>query len=288
MIERHSYYIVDAFSSQPFQGNPVAVFLNTASMSSCVMQKIAQEMNLSECVFINTVNNVPSIMEPEIEVQIFTPVNELPFAGHPLIGAAFVVNLEYGFNNFKFKTEQGDIQIEVDKKEDIGYVRMLQPIPTWTPFKYSEDLKHALSISTTLLPIDTYSNGPNHTIVVCKTVDQLANIKPSFEKLMCFTDQAINCCAMEVGSPQRWRNRMFSPAYGVLEDAATGSAAGPIAIHAMRFGLIPENSRLVIKQGVEMGRNSRMEISIAGAPSALERITLAGNVVLVAKGEMRS
>ena len=255
----YRYTVVDAFATEPLLGNPVAVFFGAAELTSSQMQRIAKEMNLSEVTFL-----LPPSGDADARVRIFTPVNELPFAGHPLLGTAVAVGLERRADRLRFETAMGTVAFEVDRGRkdgatgadgDVAHAAMEQPIPTWRRYEHADALLEALGLSSSTLPVEIYRNGPRHVFVGLPDVEALAALRPDHRALAAFPDMATNCFAPD---GERWRSRMFSPAYGVVEDAATGSAAGPLAIHLARHGLAEYGKTVEIHQGVELGRRSVM------------------------------
>ncbi|MFI6411925.1 PhzF family phenazine biosynthesis protein [Streptomyces sp. NPDC050585] len=276
----YSYAVVDAFATEPLHGNPVAVYFDADGLTPERMQRIAREMNLSETVFV---------MRPrqggDAYVRVFTPVNELPFAGHPLLGTAIALGNRRSVDQLKLETGMGLVPFEL--RRDGGVVRtawMRQPVPVWEPFDRRAELLAALGVRDTALPVDIYRNGPRHVLVCLESVEQLSALTPDHRALAAFPDMAANCFA---GAGTRWRSRMFSPAYGVVEDAATGSAAGPIAIHLARHGLAAYGQHIVITQGVEMGRPSPMHAIAHGSGDEVHTVEVGGDGVLVLEGTLR-
>lgn len=247
----HRYVVVDAFATMPLEGNPVAVFFDSDDLSTKRMQRIAREMNLSETTFVLAPKE-----GGDARVRIFTPVNELPFAGHPMLGTAIALGSQTYQNRLRLETHMGTIPFELDRRDGkVVAARMRQPVPTWEPFEYADELLDALGVKTSTLPVEIYRNGPRHVFVGFESVEELSAVNPDHRALGQFPDMAVNCFAPSVG---HWRSRMFSPAYGVVEDAATGSAAGPLAIHLTRHGLLEPGKQIEILQGVEISRPSLM------------------------------
>ncbi|MFE3824868.1 PhzF family phenazine biosynthesis protein [Streptomyces sp. NPDC059092] len=276
----HSYVVVDAFATEPLKGNPVAVYVDADDLTGAQMQRVAREMNLSETTFV---------LRPEeggdARVRIFTPVNELPFAGHPLLGTAIALGNRGPADQLKLETGMGLIPVELVRTDGVVTAAwMRQPVPTWKPFDRREELLAALGVSDPALPVDIYRNGPRHVLVGLGSVAELSALTPDHRALSAFEDLAANCFA---GSGTSWRSRMFSPAYGVVEDAATGSAAGPIAIHLARHGLIGYGQRIVITQGVEMGRPSPMHALVECAGELVTGVEVGGDGVIAIEGTLR-
>lgn len=277
MSQLLNYVVVDAFTSRPLQGNPVAVFLDPVNLSSELMQMIATEMRLSETTFVLSGNN-----EADATIRIFTPVNELPYAGHPILGTAAALHSVTGKKNLTLQTKRCVINCEIGHKgENDRYVEvsMTQPVPTWEPFGY--DLASILGVERSELPIDVYNNGPRHVIFTLPSVRALMEIRPDYHKLATLQNVAINCIA---GSGDTWHSRMFSPAYGVIEDAATGSAAGPICIHLARYGMIDRRAAIEIYQGARMKNKAKIRSTVAWRDEAPVGVSVSGNAIQVIRG----
>ncbi len=270
----YEYVVADVFTNEPLSGNPVAVFLDATGLDTERMQRIAREMNLSETVFV-----LPARRDGDVRVRIFTPVNELPFAGHPTLGAAIVLAGER--DTLLMETHMGTVPFTYDRSRPALAAAMHQPVPTWEPYDHADHLLSALGIPHSTLPVEVYRNGPRHVYVGLPDVTTLSALRPDQRALSEHLDVAANCFTRAGDS---WRMRMFSPAYGVAEDAATGSAAGPLAVHLARRGLIPYGSRIEIWQGVEMGRPSRMLATAWGGGQRVDLVEVAGSAVMVAKG----
>lgn len=273
----HSYVVVDAFTDTPLHGNPVAVFFGADDIGAERMQRIAKEMNLSEVTFV-----LPPRQGGDAHIRIFTPVNELPFAGHPLLGTAIALGEVFPGDELRLETAMGVIAFELERVAGQAVAaRMAQPVPTWEKFDRTDELLAALGVPYPELPVEIYRNGPRHVFVQLGSVAELSRVNPDHRALAAFPDMATNCFA---GSGTTWRSRMFSPAYGVTEDAATGSAAGPLAIHLARHGRVRYGEWIDIHQGVEMGRHSVMRARAQGAGEEITSVRVGGSGVTVARG----
>lgn len=275
----HEYVVADVFTDEPLHGNPVAVFLDAADIPGERMQRIARELNLSETTFV-----LPAEKDGDVRVRIFTPVNELPFAGHPTLGTAIVLGTATDRHRLLMETAMGTIRFEFNRADGrIVSASMRQPIPTWEPYARADELLAALGIESSTLPVVLYRNGPRHVYIGLESVPALSAVRPDLLALAEHLDMAANCFA---GEGVHWRMRMFSPAYGVAEDAATGSAAGPLAIHLARHGLVPYGKQIEIMQGVEMGRPSRMLATANGDGDQVDEVTVTGSAVIIARGTL--
>jgi trans-2,3-dihydro-3-hydroxyanthranilate isomerase len=278
----HRYTILDVFTDTPLTGNPVAVFAEGSDLDEEEMQRTARELNLSETVFL-----LPS-EDPDaadVRMRIFTPGTELPFAGHPVLGTAFVVAEDLGAATVRLQTGAGVVPVVLRREDDrIVYGEMDQPIPTVEPFEQTEQLLRALGVTRSELPVEAYDNGPVHVYVSLPDEESVAALRPDMRALTELGDFGVSCFA---GAGRRYRTRMFAPGVGVPEDPATGSAAGPLAMHLARHGRIPFGSQIEIRQGVEISRPSLLRASVEGASDRIERVTVGGSAVLVARGEYR-
>lgn len=278
----YEYVVADVFTDVPLEGNPTAVFLDSSGLSPERMQRIAQEMHLSETVFV-----LPAEDDGDVRVRIFTPVNELPFAGHPTLGTAVVLGESTSAKELRMETAMGTVAFELERDGDgrAGAAGMWQPVPTWEPYDRADELLAGLDLvaAGSTLPVEVYRNGPRHVFVGLDSVAALSDVEPDQRILARLPDMAANCFA---GSGSRWRLRMFSPAYGVVEDAATGSAAGSLAVHLARHGLIPFGEWIEIRQGVEIGRPSTMRARAVGTPERIESVQVAGSAVVIARGTL--
>ncbi|WP_331769091.1 PhzF family phenazine biosynthesis protein (plasmid) [Embleya sp. NBC_00888] len=275
----YRYTVADVFTSTPLQGNPVAVFTDASEISEQRMQRIARELNLSETTFV-----LPPRGDADVRVRIFTPVNELPFAGHPTLGTAFVLGAEMKGNILRMETAAGLIPFAFERNGDrIVRATMRQPIPTWKQYEKQMILMSALGVESPSLPVVAYRNGPRHVYVGLGSVTELEAVQPDLRALATLPDMAAICFA---DADTHWRMRMFSPAYGVAEDAATGSAAGPLAIHLIRHGRLCYGERVEIRQGVEMGRLSTMYATVHGDGDTVSSVEVSGAAVVIARGEL--
>jgi len=276
-----SYTVVDAFARVPLEGNPVAVFDVGSGLSTETMQRAARELNLSETVFM-----LPPEGEADARLRIFTPAAELPFAGHPVLGTAFVVGGRTGAEVVRLQTGLGIVPLELRREGDgVVYAQMEQPIPDPMPFPHARELLEALRLDRSELPIEAYRNGPVHVYVALGDEARLASLRPDFAALEELGEEyGFNCFA---GRRRRYETRMFGPALGVREDPATGSAAGPLALHLVRHGRIGFAEQIEIHQGAQIGRPSVLYAEVDGAADRVRRITVGGSAVVVARGEYR-
>ena len=277
--ELHAYMVVDVFTSRPLQGNQLGVFLDGRLFTAEDMQTLARELKFAETVFL-----FPPSQGSDVRMRIFTPATELPFAGHPVLGTAFVVGQALGADAVTLETGAGPVPIALERDGGrITFGRMRQPIPSWEPFDREAELLAALGADSSQLPVEVYRNGPAHVYVKLPSEEAVAAVDPDMRALS-ELDVGANTFA---GSGHSWKTRMFYPAAGVPEDPATGSAAGPLAVHLARHGEIHFGEEIEIRQGEEIGRPSILHASATGSPDRIESVEVGGVAVIVAQGQYR-
>jgi trans-2,3-dihydro-3-hydroxyanthranilate isomerase len=278
-VRRFRYVIADVFTDTALTGNQLAVFTDARDLDSLTMQALAKEMNFAESVFVLR----PQVDDADVRIRIFTPENELPFAGHPTLGAAFVLGGPLQKIVLRIETGAGVVPVELEREgPKIVFGWMDQPIPPWELFEPVDELLAALGVSGSGLPVELYHLGPTHLYVELDSPEAVAALSPDFAALERVTGSGVNCFAR---TSEGWKTRMFAPAHGVNEDAATGSAAGPLAIHLARHGRITFGEEIEIIQGVEIGRPSKLYAQVEGSGDRIDRVRVGGSAVTVARGE---
>ena len=273
------YVVADVFTDAPLTGNQLAVFTDGREVDDETMQRLAKEMNFSETVFV-----LPAANEAHARIRIFTPVTELPFAGHPVLGSAFVLAAPLQLGEIRLETQAGVIPVTLEREgARIVFGWMRQPIPKYEPFDAAEAVEELLGIRS-LLPVELYHQGPGFAYFEAESKEMLGALTPDFAALGRITEFGISCFA---GSGSTWKTRMFAPTSGVPEDPATGSAAGPLAMHLARHGRIAFGDEIEISQGDEIGRPSKLHARVTGTPERTETIEVGGSAVIVARGEFR-
>lgn len=275
------YVIADVFTDTPLAGNGLAVFTDGRGVETEQMQRLAREMNLSETVFV-----LPAEADGHARMRIFTPAAELPFAGHPTLGTAFVLAAPMQLSVIKLETKVGTVPVELEREgARIVFGRMEQPLPKREAFADETLLFGALGIAQSELPVERYDNGLNNVYVALASEDDVAALRPDFGALADMPGMLhVSCFA---GSGARWKTRMFAPGDGVAEDPATGSAAGPLAVHLAYHGKIGFGEEIEISQGAEIGRPSTLYARVDGSPDKIERVEVGGSAVVVARGEFK-
>jgi trans-2,3-dihydro-3-hydroxyanthranilate isomerase len=275
------YVVADVFTDTPLAGNPLAVFTDARGIDDEQMQSLARELNLSETVFV-----LPAEAGGHARIRIFTPSAELPFAGHPTLGTAFVLAAPLQLPEIRLETGAGIVPVALEREGDrIAFGRMEQPLPTWEPFEGTEALFAALRVDGSELPVEVYDNGLRHLDVALGSEEQVAAVRPDFTALE--EMHAVLGTSCFAGAGRSWKTRMFAPGGGVPEDPATGSAAGPLAVHLARHGRLGFGEAIEISQGAEIGRPSTLSARVDGSAEQLERVEVGGSAVVVARGEFK-
>ena len=295
----------DVFTDQIFAGNPLAVFIDEAwnqTLDSETMQKIAQEMNLSETVFVLPPTDAKALRR----LRIFTPSLELPMAGHPVVGTwnmlarlGVVAPPASGSGSVIIQQELklGILPVEIDFANGLPTkVTMTQGAPgVGEPLDETEICAKALGLSVEEiggwgLPIVLASTGVPYQIIPVRDKAALSRIKLNYqalgEVLKKVNDHAVYVVTRETHSPKAFVSaRMFcGESVGIVEDPATGSAAGPCAAALVHYGIAPE--KFIIEQGVDMGRPSYIEADVDGEKGNVKVVRIGGSSVVVLNGEL--
>jgi trans-2,3-dihydro-3-hydroxyanthranilate isomerase len=275
------YVVADVFTDTPLEGNQLAVFTDARDLDDSLMQRLALELKFSETVFV-----LPAEGEGHARIRIFTPTIEVPFAGHPTLGSAFVLGAPLQLDEIRLETGRGVVPVRLERDGGrITFGRMTQPIPTIEPYDGEEELLAGLGVERSELPVELYDNGIRHVYVALASEAAVANLRPDLGRLARLPAVlGINTFA---GAGSRWKTRMFAPGDVGPEDPATGSAAGPLALHLARYGRIAFGDEIEISQGAEINRPSTLYARVDGSADNIEEIEVGGSAVVVARGEFR-
>jgi trans-2,3-dihydro-3-hydroxyanthranilate isomerase len=289
---RFPFVQVDVFSSQPFEGNSLAVFPDGRGLSDEEMQLIAKEMNLSETTFI--LPRDPAIeRERGIRVRIFTVQEELPFAGHPTLGTAFQLRGSTGAREIVLNLNSGRVPVQFEEKPGqpvFGEMTQLEP-----KFGERHDRETVVRACGLLdgdidpsLPIQTISTGVPFTVVPLRGLEIIRNLhvdmKGSIEYLERAGGKFFYFVSRETVDPSaRLHARMM---FYNGEDPATGSAAGCTAAWMVAHGVAQSDERVLIEQGIEMKRPSRIFVRASRKDDRVVNVRVGGNVVEVLRGEV--
>jgi trans-2,3-dihydro-3-hydroxyanthranilate isomerase len=280
----YRYRVVDVFTEHPLEGNPLAVFPEAVDLDAATMQRIARELNLSETVFVLPSNR----SDCAARLRIFTPRREMPFAGHPTVGASFVL-LDEGValvDRFLLEEPIGPVPIRVEQKG--RPLIWLQSPPVVEGRKVDPTLcAQSLGLSPSDLldvtPQILSAGNPNVYVAVkdAVTVDRawLSAVSP-----LKAAPTELLCVFVFAPTPEGVYSRLFAPEHGVVEDPATGSATGPLAVYLMKQGMISTKpgTRFVSEQGTKMGRRSILHVQVDN-----EKIEVGGYVTPLVEATMR-
>jgi trans-2,3-dihydro-3-hydroxyanthranilate isomerase len=303
-MKKLHYHLVDVFTNKAFGGNQLAVFTDARGLSPEIMQAIAKELNLSETTFVLP----PEDSRNDYRVRIFTPAVELPMAGHPTIGTAFVLATEHRIEHsgqeavVNFEEGVGTISVSIEWQDGSpAYIHMSQPLPVFgAHFADAGRIAEMLSVEAraileTHLPMEVVSCGVPFLFVPLKNLQDVRSIRfrrDVWEKALqggeaphvfVFTreteteDATVHC-------------RMFAPALGISEDPATGGASGPLGCYLVRHKIVAPDGNgkveCISEQGMEMGRPSFIKIRIEQNGEGISGVKVGGQCYLIGEGQL--
>ena len=290
--KKAKYHLLDVFTNKKFGGNQLAIFEDATEIPSEIFQKIARELNLSETVFLfpkNTCGRYP--------MRIFTPVKELPTAGHPSIGTAYFLaqNFPKGDGIITIALNQNigpiEVKIEMSKKGPL-MATMYQVCPHFGDILDNRsEIAELLNLTASDLmnyPIQEVSCGVPYIIVPVKTLENIQNLTFNTQ-VWKQLKSTLKDLSVYVFTPQGLlpnsdlHGRMFAPEIGITEDPATGSANGPLACYLFKYGI--KKGPLISEQGFEMNRPSILHIEIESEKEIIKNVKVGGQAVFVGQGQ---
>lgn len=288
------FYIVDVFAESKYTGNQLAVFTEASSLSKQQMQRMAKEMNYSETTFIVSTD----MREGGYDVRIFTPEQELPFAGHPTLGTAYVLQQEIIKQQseiIRLNLKVGQIPVNLHYSgADVDWLWMQQKTPDFGQSFTLESIALVLNIELNEIesrfPIQEVSTGVSFIIVPLKSQATLKQIKVNrdkyFELVSTTEAKSILVFCPETYNPANNLSvRVFADYMGIPEDPATGSANGCLAGYLVQYSYFgTEAINLRVEQGYEIGRPSLLLLKAERKDGEIE-VFVGGKVIMVAKGE---
>ncbi len=282
---------VDVFTSVALEGNQLAVFLDASGFRDEEMQSLAREMNLSETTFIFP-RDPATERERGVRVRIFTPQEELPFAGHPTLGTAIVLRGNGSAEEIALELNVGRIPVRFSVRDGLPFGVMTQRDPEFGQVHAAEAVARAAGLALSDIagdvPIQTVSTGNAFAVVPVKSLAVLQKLAPTWalmnEHLKKTDAKFFYFVSRETLDPEaKLQARMI---FYNGEDPATGSAAGPCAAWAVKYGVIPPDQQALLEQGVEMKRRSRIFISAGRAGDKIVNVRVGGHTVEVIRGEI--
>ena len=295
---RFPFIQVDVFTSVPLEGNQLAVFTDGRGLNDKEMQAIAKEMNLSETTFI-----LPGDTATEkargVRVRIFTVDEELPFAGHPTLGTAMVLRNEAVRKNGNSGAEEialdlnvGRIPVRFSSRDGLPFGVMTQRVPEFGRKHTREDVARAAGLNIDDIaddvPSQTVSTGNAFAMVPVKSLAVLQKLGPTWANMKAYLEKSdakfFYFVSREAANPEaKLQARMI---FYNGEDPATGSAAGPCAAWAVKYGVVGSGEQALLEQGVEMKRRSRIFLSAERDGDKIVNVRVGGHAVEVVRGEI--
>jgi trans-2,3-dihydro-3-hydroxyanthranilate isomerase len=300
-MSTYHYCLVDVFTDRAFGGNPLAVFTDAHDLSPETMQALAKELNLSETSFVLP----PQKPENDFQVRIFTPAVEVPMAGHPTVGTAFVlahkglVQIDAPTTNLIFEEGVGKIAVTLKMLANQSLsIQMRQPLPRFGEYfadraAIAELLSLSLEDIDETLPLEVVSCGVPFLFVPIKSLSAMRAIqfrRDVWERVLRdFAAPHVFAFTQEVETPGvTIHSRMFAPAMGIAEDPATGAASGPLGCYLVRHelvgGAVPVE--IVSEQGLEMGRPSFLQITIDSTGDEITGVYVGGQCHFMGEGAL--
>jgi trans-2,3-dihydro-3-hydroxyanthranilate isomerase len=284
---------MDVFTAQPLEGNQLAVFTDARGLSDGEMQSLAREMNLSETTFIFP-RDAATERERGVRVRIFTVTEELPFAGHPSLGTAMVLRngMRDDADEIALDLNVGKIPVRFSQRDSLPFGVMTQRDPEFGQTHDREAVARAAGLALNEIaddvPIQTVSTGNAFAIVPVKSLAVLQRLAPAWagmgEYLSRTDAKFFYFVSRQAVNPQASLQARMIFYNG--EDPATGSAAGPCAAWAVKYGVVPPEQEALLEQGVEMKRRSRIFLRAARAGDKIVNVRVGGHAIEILRGEV--
>jgi trans-2,3-dihydro-3-hydroxyanthranilate isomerase len=295
---RRKFFTLDVFTRRRYAGNPLAVVLDSGGLDGDAMQTIAREFNLSETVFVLP----PADKAHRAKLRIFTPARELPFAGHPTVGSAVLLNrIDGGTGQRQIVVEEGigPVRCAVEAIDaDTGRARFeLARLPAETEATAAPAvIAAALGLAESDIGFDSFkpgrwSAGNEFTFVPLAGLDAMRRCRPNTSQSDAAfgTTGAFLFCRETAERGHAFHARMFAPRAGIPEDPATGSAVAAFAGVLAHFSRLADGAHeFVIEQGYEMGRPSLISLSMTINGGKLTAGAIAGEAVVVSEGTLEA
>lgn len=294
----HTIHVVDVFTDQPLAGNQLAVVLGAQDIPGDLMQRIANEMNLAETTFVLPPDNPAHAAK----VRIFTPGIELPFAGHPTVGTAWVISTQGlapgGALEFTLEEGVGPVRVRgVEGPDGLAFWLTHPPLSLAEAFDDRDRVAAAIGVSARELrdgvPVQVASTGVPFLFIPLRDARAVDSAVSNEQKLRELFEgrESRPVYLYAANGANRLYSRMFAPhVFGIAEDPASGSANGPLGALAVKYGLVPRAPKVAIvnEQGVKMGRPSliRIEVTYEKSGELPSRIEIGGTVRQVLTGTL--
>jgi PhzF family phenazine biosynthesis protein len=279
------FWYIDVFTAKKFSGNPAAVFFESDGLDEKIMQKIANELNISETVFLQKTSK-----KADYKARIFTPKRELPFAGHPTIAASFAFKKFYGISKEKLIQECGAGLIEIEQKDSVFFVR--QNDPQFAEISLSKKAAaemFGVSVDEVSdLSFMKISTGIWWGVFMLNSSKAVSRAAPNYEQIIKLS-QKENLVGVQIFAKTKENPeihvRTFAPICGVFEDPVCGSGNGCVASYIAKNNLL-EKSNYIVTQGSEVGREGRVYASFEKVGEEIKNIKIGGEAIKVLEGEI--
>ena len=293
MMKGLTFYLVDVFAEERYAGNQLAVVRNAGALSSAQMQRIANEMHFSETTFVLSDEK----RNGGYDVRIFTPASEMPFAGHPTLGTAYVIKhflVDENVNKVVLNLKVGQIPVTFKKEEnqEILWMKQIPPIfgKTFDAPNIAQMLNLDLEQIDKNYPVQEVSTGVPFIIVPLKTLDGVKRVRIDKDKhLQLSKETQAETLVFSHETYKKENNlnvRVFVDLHGIPEDPAAGSANGCLAAYLSRYRYFGDDSvNARVEQGYEIGRPSLLYIKAENKEGEI-LVYVGGKVMMVAKGEL--
>ena len=283
---------LDVFTDRALTGNALSVCLDGRGLSTEEMQALARETNLSETTFILP-GDAAAEKERGIRVRIFTVKEELPFAGHPTLGTAYVLHRQTGASEVRLELNVGTVPVRFEQSDGLpAFGEMTQKNPEFGATHSPESIARFTNLTPgdfdDNLPIQTVSTGMPFTITPVKSLEKLRSLTLDLARASEYLAKSggkfLYFVSREVLDPKaRLHARML---FYNGEDPATGSAAGCCASWMVAHGVAASDERVIIEQGVQMHRPSRIFVRATKKDNQVINVRVGGNCVEVLRGEV--
>lgn len=300
------FYQADVFTAQPFGGNPVAVFPDADGLTDNELQQIAREMNLSETVFVFPPTDPAAVAR----LRIFTPTQEIPFAGHPVLGTFYVlaqlgrISIQEPVTHVLQECNIGLFPVELHTEQSrVVRVVMSQPKPEFLdPIDVIDDVSvvgGALGLpkqvmADTKWPLQVVSTGLPVLVVPVRTLTAVRSINPDASAIIKVCERfgangIMVFTTVTVESFASVHARMFAPKIGILEDPATGSAGGALGAYLVQNGVVEvgPTTNILVEQGYEIDRPSRILVQVESDDDVIQGVKVGGHCVMVVEGTLK-
>ena len=306
-MKSHKIKHVDAFTTEPFTGNPAGVVLDAKGLNEKAMQNIARELNLSETAFILP----PTVKSADIQIRWFTPAAEVPLCGHATIASfhALAESGMYGMRRpgtyrFRLQTRSGILGITVDKRYSGAMIEFQLPIPE---FRVHKKVPQALLKALGIRPSDVQENLPfvseSYHYLPLKKLSVIKSLQPDLGLLDSYTRATKTLgisvfCLETIEQSSAMHSRFFAPAVGIVEDPVTGSANGPLGVYLYQYAihqdfpipsfLLPDGRmEFIAEQGDGIGRRGRVKVRLRVTGHGVRQVSIAGEAVTIMESEYK-